>query len=146
MKIEIIKYDSSNLLSIRNLSSYQVVIILFIVHYSTNEGKAKYIFLDKLYFIFDLVLCKKKLTGLPRFTIPTWKVDKELKNKLIILSRNNILSQTQISKKVRYSLTEYGNDMVKDLLQIEELESIKHVIQAISKISTSDFENSRVTL
>ncbi|WP_052024629.1 hypothetical protein [Photobacterium leiognathi] len=146
MKIEIIKSDSSDLLSIRNIGSFQIVIILLIVHFSTLSTKSKYIYMDKLYFLFDLSLCNRKTTGMLKFTIPTWKVDKELKNKLIILIKNDILIQSESNKKVRYSLSDYGNCIVNKLIEINEFDDLINMIKANSKISNSDFEKSKVVL
>ncbi|MGU5682140.1 hypothetical protein [Aeromonas allosaccharophila] len=147
MKIEIEKRNASELISPRGLSSYQVSIILLIVYYSTS-GRSKYIYLDKLHCLFDLALCKRNVANLPKFTLPTWSIDRELKNKIIILVQNGILLQDQDNnKKVRYSLSNNGGELVNKIISIEQFENIRNFVENISNnLPTSDFEKSRVIL
>ncbi|TOO49562.1 hypothetical protein CGH35_25060, partial [Vibrio parahaemolyticus] len=59
--------------------------------------------------------------SLPKFTIPPWNIDKELKNKVIVLVKNEIICQSYENNKVRYSLTEKGLKKFDELIEIEEL-------------------------
>ena len=147
MTIKIEKSDASELISVRSLSTYQVAVLISIVHYSTS-GTAKYIYLDKLHFIFDLVLCKRGVDDLPKLTIPSWKIDKELKNKIIILVTNEILIQDSDSnKKVRFRLSDKGQSIYDGIYQIEDLsKTIKFIENICSSISTAVFSKSRVLL
>lgn len=147
MIIEIEKSDASELISVRSLSTYQVAVLILIVHYSTSCS-AKYIYLDKLHFIFDLVLCKRGINDLPKLTIPSWKVDKELKNKIIILVTNKILIQdSDNNKKVRFRLSDVGQSLYEEIYRIEDLsKTIKFIEDICLNISTAAFSKSRVLL
>jgi len=144
MTIHIEKKSFQSFISLRELDNYQVVLVLMLIHHSTS-GAARYIHMDKLHFLFDLAICNRSYQGLPKFTIPPWKVDNELKRKLIILTKNNIILQSNKDNKVRFSLSEKGKSNLKNVLEIENFHNLNNKIAELCKnISTSNFEKSRI--
>ncbi|WP_251604194.1 hypothetical protein [Pseudoalteromonas sp. NCCP-2140] len=144
MTIHIEKKPFQSFINLRELDNYQVVLVLMLIHHSTS-GSARYIHMDKLHFLFDLAICNRSYNGLPKFTIPPWKVDNELKRKLILLSQNSIILQSNINNKVRFSLSEKGESSLKNILEIESFHSLNNKIAELCKnISTSNFEKSRI--
>ncbi|EPQ9965687.1 TPA: hypothetical protein I7793_17460 [Vibrio vulnificus] len=143
MSIYIEKRPYTSFISVRKLDSFQISAILFLIAHSTS-GRAKYIYLDKLHFLFDLLICDQDLSKLPKFTIPPWNIDRELKNKLIILVKNEIVCQSYEKNKVRYSLTDKGLNKVYELNGIEELSLLNSKAEALSGTTTKTFEKSKV--
>lgn len=142
MTIYIEKKSFKNFISLRELDNYQVVLVLFIIHHSTT-GKASYVYLDKLHFLFDLAICNRNYREYPKYTIPHWKVDKELKRKLIILTNNDIILQCN-KEKVRFSLSEKGNNFLKSILEVDDFYKLNtKIAELCNSISHSDFEKSR---
>ncbi|RUO33321.1 hypothetical protein CWE14_08895 [Aliidiomarina soli] len=144
MKIFIEKKSYNSFISLRDLSGFQVASIILLIDHSTSKA-ADYIYLDKLHFLFDLLICDRTFNGFPKLTIPPWSIDKELKNKLIVLSRNEIVEQSNDSGKVRYSLTDKGRSKVESIRNIEELASIDSKARELALASsTKMFKNSKV--
>ena len=144
MTIVVEKKTYKSFVSLRMLDSYKVVSIIFLIYYST-AGRASYIYLDKLHFLFDLLMCKKELTELPKLTLPPWKIDRELKNILIVLTQNKLIEQSYDDNKVRYSLTETGNKQVHEMLNIPELALVATKANTLSSsLTNSVFKKSKV--
>ncbi|MGR5050739.1 hypothetical protein ACPV3P_18620 [Photobacterium damselae] len=142
--IKIEKKQYKNFLSPRALDSYKITAILLIIRHSTSS-RARYIYLDKLYFLFDLVICDQKFSGFPKFTIPPWDIDKDLKNKIIVLVKNGIIEQSYDKNKVRYSLTEQGSKKVIEIQCIDEFSTMNDKIKTLANdIKTNAFEKSRI--
>lgn len=143
MTIHIEKKPFQSFISLRELDNYKVVLILMLIHHSTS-GRASFVFLDKLHFLFDLAICNRTYKGLPKYTIPPWKVDNELKKKLIVLTQNDIILQCN-KAKVRYSLSEKGQSSLKSILEVEDFHKLNDKVAELCKnISTSEFEKSRI--
>jgi hypothetical protein len=143
MTIHIEKKAYKSFINLRELDNYQVVLVLLLIHHSTR-GRSSYIHLDKLHFLFDLAICNRNYIGYPKYTIPPWKVDKELKHKLILLTKNHVIAQCN-KTTVRYSLTKKGDSMVMPILAIENFHELNNrVIELCNNISTADFEKSRI--
>ena len=100
--------------------------------------------LDKLHFLFDLLICDQEFSSLPKFTIPPWNIDKELKNKVIVLVKNEIICQSYDNNKVRYSLTGKGLEKLNELIKIEELSVLSSKAEALANTTTKTFERSKV--
>ncbi|MFZ3441458.1 hypothetical protein [Vibrio harveyi] len=143
MTIYIEKRPYTSFLSPRKLDSFQIAAIIFLISYSTS-GRAKYIYLDKLHFLFDLLICDQDFSSLPKFTIPPWNIDKELKNKVIVLVKNEIICQSYDNNKVRYSLTEKGLKKFDELIEIEELSILSSKAEVLANTTTKTFERSKV--
>ncbi|EID4337219.1 hypothetical protein LB045_002723 [Vibrio vulnificus] len=143
MTIYIEKRPYTNFISPRKLDSFQIAVIIFLIAYSTS-GRAKYIYLDKLHFLFDLLICDQDFSSLPKFTIPPWNIDKELKNKVIVLVKNEIICQSYDNNKVRYSLTEKGLKKFDELIEIEELSILSSKAEVLANTTTKTFERSKV--
>ncbi|QFI37036.1 hypothetical protein FR932_03925 [Moritella marina ATCC 15381] len=144
MRIFIEKKSYRSFVSSRSLGSFQVAVLLFIIHHSTS-GRANYIYLNKLHFLFDLVICEEEFSGFPKFTIPPWNIDKDLKNKIIVLVKNELIEQTYDGNKVRFALTEKGNENVLLMNEIRELSIINEKIINLSKsVTTTIFDKSKV--
>ncbi|OZS42198.1 hypothetical protein, partial [Photobacterium sanguinicancri] len=143
MSIHIEKRPYTSFISPRKLDSFQITAIIFIIAHSTS-GRAKYIYLDKLHFLFDLLICDQDFTKLPKFTIPPWNIDKELKNKIIVLAKNEIICQSYDKNKVRYSLTNKGLAKFHELMEIEELSVLNSKSEVLASTTTKTFEKSKV--
>ncbi|MDB1123403.1 hypothetical protein [Vibrio algarum] len=144
MSILIKKLSYKSFISARGLDSFQIASILMLIAYSTN-GRANYIYINKLHFLFDLLICDQTLDGFPKFTIPPWNIDKDLKNKLIVLSKNGLICESFEQNKVRYSLTDEGFNIVQQFEQIEELSTIRDKAQTLASTTTKTmFEKSKV--
>ncbi|HAS6021521.1 TPA: hypothetical protein ACGUVV_004097 [Vibrio vulnificus] len=143
MTIYIEKRPYTNFISPRKLDSFQIAVIIFLIAYSTS-GRAKYIYLDKLHFLFDLLICDQDFSSLPKFTIPPWNIDKELKNKVIVLVKNEIICPSYDNNKVRYSLTEKGLKKFDELIEIEELSILSSKAEVLANTTTKTFERSKV--
>ncbi|HHX8703891.1 TPA: hypothetical protein ACVO35_004894 [Vibrio alginolyticus] len=143
MTIYIEKRPYTSFLSPRKLDSFQIAVIIFLIAHSTS-GRAKYIYLDKLHFLFDLLICDQDFSNFPKFTIPPWNIDRELKNKVIVLVKNDIICQSYDNNKVRYTLTEKGLSKFNDLINIEELSTLNSKAEALASTTTKTFERSKV--
>lgn len=145
MTIYVEKRPYKSFVSLRMLDSYKVISIILLIYYSTT-GKANYIYLDKLHFLFDLLMCKQELTNTPKLTLPPWKIDRELKNILIVLTKNMLIEQSCDGNKVRYSLTETGNEKANAILSVPELTLVSTRAKMLaSSVSTAAFKKSTVT-
>ncbi|MCS0539232.1 hypothetical protein NXY55_04385 [Aeromonas veronii] len=92
-------------------------------------------------------MCNKDLKGLPKLTLPPWGIDKELKNILIILTNNLLIEQSydKNGNKVRYSLTELGNEKTNEILSIPELLLVADKAKSLaSSVNTTVFKKSKV--
>ncbi|MDP2592735.1 hypothetical protein Q8W41_24970 [Vibrio splendidus] len=128
----------------RMLDSYRISAILLLINHSTS-GSAKYIHLDKLHFLFDLFICDQEFIGFPKFTIPPWNIDKELKNTLIVLTKNKLIEQSYDSNKVRYSLSPTGKFKVEEIKNIPELSLINIKSEKLAtSVKTSAFKKAKV--
>lgn len=126
------------------LDSYRIAVILLLIGHSTS-GQAKYIYMDKLHFIFDLLICDQEFNGLPKFTIPPWNIDKELKSTLIVLTKNQLIEQSYDKNRVRYSLTEKGKIKVEKIKKVEELFLVNKKTENLAiSIKTTAFQKSKV--
>lgn len=126
------------------LDSYRISVILLLVGNSTT-GNSKYIYMDKLHFLFDLLICDQEFNGFPKFTIPAWSIDKELKNILIVLTRNKLIEQSYDKNKVRYSLTEKGRFKVEKIKNVDELFLVnKKAEKLATSVKTTEFQKSKV--
>lgn len=144
MTIYIEKKSYKSFLSPRSLDSFQITSILLLIKYSTS-GRASYIYLDKLYFLFDLMICDQQFVGFPKFTIPPWNIDKELKHKLIILTKNNFVVQSYDGNKVRYSLTDKGMQKIVEIENIGEFSVLNEKAKKLAVlVTTTMFEKSKV--
>lgn len=144
MTIYVEKKAYKTFVSPRMLDSYRISAILLLIDHSTS-GAAKYIYLDKLHFLFDLLICDQEFSGFPKFTIPPWNIDKELKNTLIILAQNQLIEQSYDSNKVRYSLTLKGNLKVEEIKSVEELFLVNKKAENLAiSVKTSAFKKSKV--
>lgn len=143
MTIYIEKRPYTSFISPRKLDSFQIAAIIFLIAHSTS-GRANFIYLDKLHFLFDLLLCNQDFSSFPKFTIPPWSIDRELKNKLIVLVKNDIICHSFDQNKVRYSLTEKGLNKFYELIKIEELNTLNSKSEVLASTTKKTFERSKV--
>lgn len=144
MTIYVEKKVYKSFVSPRMLDSYRVSSILLLIEHSTS-GAANYIYLDKLHFLFDLLICDQEFVGFPKFTIPPWNIDKELKNTLIVLTQNQLIEQSYDKTKVRYSLTKKGKLKVEEIKNVEELMQVNNKAKKLAiSVKTSAFKKSKV--
>jgi predicted transcriptional regulator len=143
MTIYIEKLPYTSFISPRRLDSFQIAAIIFLIAHSTS-ARANYIYLDKLHFLFDMLICDQDFSNFPKFTIPPWNIDKELKNKVIILVRNDIISQSYDGNKVRYSLTEKGLSKFNEFIEVEELSTLSAKAKVLASTTKKTFERSKV--
>ncbi len=148
MTISIEKKSFRTFINPRSLDSYRITSIILLIGYTKTNRESqvkRYIYLDKLHFMFDLLLCDQEFKGLPKFMIPPWSIDKELKKLLIILVQNDIVEQSHSGNKVRYSLTEKGDLTLSKIEKIEELTSLIDRVKNLCKsVKTNEFEKSKV--
>ncbi|ASG04259.1 hypothetical protein [Vibrio anguillarum] len=144
MTIYIEKKEYKAFVTPRMLDGYRISVILLLID-SSISGSTKYIYLDKLHFLFDLLICDQEFVGFPKFTIPPWNIDKELKNILIILTKNNLIEQSYDGNKVRYSLTKKGNYKVEEIKSVDELSLVIEKAEKLAtSVKTSAFNKSKV--
>lgn len=143
MTIYIEKRPYTSFLSARKLDSFQIAAIIFLIAHSTS-GRANYIYLDRLHFLFDLLICDQDFSNYPKFTIPPWSIDRELKNKIIILVKNEIIIQSFDKNKVRYSLNEKGLIKFNELINVEELATLNTKAELLANTTKKTFERSKV--
>ena len=144
--INITKANYPEIINSRTSSQINLMLILLIVFHA-EKGNSKYITMNKLAYIYDLILCDKDKQKMPKQKVSPWIFSRTIKKIVIQLLTNNLIDSNVASVPIRFSITEQGRSFVNKIKTEKSFEELNsRAFLAFSSMPEVDMKIAKVII